>query len=680
MGVLENELAVFASGFIEFDLSQEININEFFNLWRAKFYKEDIFLKIPIQKKIKQNIIENDITFILGNPLSGKTRAVFESLKEFKNGFCYKLNQDIRLQDNIVNNLKHDSIYFFDDIDQSIEKYPEIINSILTKILTNNNKLIITCRTGPEYNILTSKLNKDILTVLTDRTFIISRLSYSDPIVIDFLEKHFENKPKEFDFNIGSLFIPLDDMRKRYKDLLKIENKLPSTILKGLKFHHHLYNYENNKRTYDIDKIKVFCEKYSNEKITFYEWEEAISKLISTINNLNFIEIDNYISIEEAYLESYFDNNSLDVIESTYTSKYTKTLFKQLYKNPFENKALGFKTTTRDFNDLIKKVDTFSEGLDIFNQIILAGLTPDSYTFLFLMQKTNNWEEISSLYKQTDDYNVDPRLFINSVLSGKITSFSGTIDFLMEHNSKFFKQKNIGNIVSKLKKIGISNSKENLKYFFDKFDSTIIFNNPNLLFICEYLVVDNEDFQKYIQPYFVNLNKLDTPLLKPFIKMSSKTGNKDLSVEILNNYFQKNSFYYLKEMANSIKEKDPINSLKMYLDALKIATNDKDKAVVATNYSQAVYENNIYKQFDFSINLCYKIINEIKIDHSSFPYLRHILILLEIKKSKIEDLDLIIKKLCKRKYISKNNINKIIILIDDVIKKEHVKKIFNSIN
>jgi hypothetical protein len=675
---IENIILNSVPGFIQFDLSQKIDVSEFFNFWRARFYEKDKFIEIPDQEAIKKNILEEDITFIIGNPLSGKTRAVFESLKEFHSGFFYKLNQNVKLSENIVSSLKKDAIYFIDDIDQSIDKYPEIINSMLTQIIKNSNKLIITCRTGPEYNLLISKLNKQILPVLTKRTFIIKRLSHSNPVVREFLKKYFEIKPKEFDFNIGSLFIPLDDMRERYKVLLNKENKLPSTILKGLKFHHHLYNYENNKRTYDIEKIKVFCKKYLNEDIGNYEWDTAIGVLKSTIDNLNFIDIGEFISIEEAYLETYEENISLDVIESTYTPNYAKKLFKDLYKDPFENKALGFKTTTRDFNELIKQSDDFKEGLDVFNKMISENLIPDSYTFLFLMQKTDNWEEISFLYEQMTKHKVDPRIFVNSVLSGKITSFSKTIDLCVKYNPNFFKQKKIGNVVSKLKKIGICNSKENLKYLFEKFDAELIFHNPNLLVICEHLVVDNEDFQQYIYSYFDKLNTVDKPLLKPFIKMSSKTGNKSLTINILNDYFDDGSFYYLKEMANSIKEEQPFESLKLYLQAFELATNNREKALVATNYTQAVYENNITIKIDFSIQLCYKVIKQTKIDHASFPYLRYILILLEIKRTNIEELELVLKRLCNRKDITKNTVRKIVELIDDENKKGFVEKYLKS--
>ena len=675
---IESTILDSVPGFIQFDLSQEIDVNEFFNFWRAQFYDRDKFLEIPDQEAIKKNILENDITFIIGNPLSGKTRAVFESLKELKSGFFYKLNQNIQLSENIISNLKNDAIYFLDDIDQSIDKYPEIINSILTQIIKNRNKLIITCRTGPEYNLLISKLNKQILPVLTKRTFIIKRLSHSNPVVKEFLEKYFKNTPKEFDFNIGSLFIPLDDMRERYKVLLKKENKLPSTILKGLKFHHHLYNYENNKRTYDIKKIKAFCEKYLNENIYNYEWDTAIGILKSTIDNLNFIDIGEFISIEEAYIETYEENESLDVIESTYTPNYTKNLFKLLYTDPFENKALGFKTTTRDFNELIKKADSFKEGLDVFNKMLSENLTPDSYTFLFLMQKTDNWEEISFLYEQMTYLKVDPRIFVNSVLSGKITSFSKTIDFCIKYNPNFFKLQKIGNVIFKLKKIGICNSKENLKYLFEKFDIDIIFHNPNLLVICEHIIIDDEDFQRYIYPHFDKLKDVDKPLLKSFIKMSSKTGNKSLSIKILNDFFEKESFYYLKEMANSIKEEQPIESLKLYLHAFELTSNNREKAVVATNYSQAVYENNIKNKIDFSIQLCYKVIKETKIEHSNFPYLRYILILLEIKKSEIEELEIVLKRLCNRKDINRQTLSKIVRFIDDTIKKDLVIKYIKS--
>ncbi len=679
---IEKKILQSVSGFIQFDLTQEIDVEKFFGSERAQFYKKDIFLEIPDQTTIKNNILEKEITFIIGNPLSGKTRAVFESLKEVNSGTLYQLNQMIKLSRNLESTIKNNAIYFFDDIDQSIAQYPEIINSTLKQIITNKNKLIITCKTGDEYKLLISKLDKQITHLLKNNTFIIKRLSCSDPRVNSFVDKYFKGKSRKFDFNIGSLLLPLDVMRDRYIALLSIDNKLPSTILKGLKFHHHLYNYEYNKRTYDIEKIKLFCKKYLNEDIDHYDWEAAISVLKSTIDNLNFINISDAIIIEEAYLESFEENNELDVIEDTYTPKYTKNLFKSLYKDPFENKAYGFRTTTRDFNDLIKQVDSFKEGVDVFNKMLSENLAPDSYTFLFLMKKTDIWEEISFLYEKMAELKVDPRLLVNSSLSGKTKSFSKTIDLCLKFNPSFFKQKKIGNVVGKLKKIGIFNSKENLKYLFEKFGADLIFRNPNLLLICEHLVVDNEDFQKYIHPYFDKLNDLEQPLLKPFIKMSSKTGNQSLSIKILNDHFDKNSFYFFKEMANSIKEERPHDSLTMYLEAFKLATNNREKAIAATNYSQAVYENNIMEMIDFSLQFCYDTIKQNKIDHASFPYLRYILILLEIKKSEIKELKDVLTRLCSRKDITKKTVSKIVGSIEDESKKElvenYIKPPFNK--
>ncbi len=671
---LENKILSYKSGFLNFDLSQQIDAKLFFNIWRARFFNEDELLEMPDQLAIKRNILQNDITVILGNPLSGKSRAVYEGIKEIKSGTMYMLNQDITLHPPVINDVKENAIYYFDDIDQSIEKYPKIINSLLTQIITKNNKLIITCRTGPEYKILESQIDKKILPVLVANRFIIKRLKHSDPKVQEFIKQNHNGKHKGFDFNIGSLYIPIEDMRKRYTKLLSSNDKYPVTILKGLKFHHHLYNYENNKRTYDIYKIRTFCNKYLNEEIENYEWDIAIGKLTSTDKDLNFIDIDDVISIEEAYLESNEDDYSLDVIENTFTFKNSLKIFRDIYKDPFENKALGFRTSTRDFNELIKKSDNYSDGLEILNKMLREGPPPDSYTFSILMQKTNNWDEVQFLYESLQTCQIDPRIVINSVLSGKATSFTAIIDLCTKVRSNFFNQKKIGNIVAKIKKIGYQNTKDNLEFLFKKFDSLVIFHNPNLLAICEHLVVDNSDFQTYIYPYFENLYKLDKPFLKWFIKMTSKTGNKKLTIDILNTYFKEESFYYYKEMANSIKEEEPLESLKLYLKASELSNNEREKIIALTNYCQSVYENNVTKKIDYAIQSCYKAIKTQKVDHSKFPYLRYILILLEIQKSDILDLPSVLNRLTRRKHISLGTIKKI---VDKIIDDEKKKVVFD---
>lgn len=166
---------------------------------------------------LKKKIENDENILIIGHPLAGKTRAIYQSLISLEEAYDVIIPKlvDIAPKDfeiPIHFYFWRKRILLLDDIDKFIEK--QNFMYLLQQFLKTNTIIIASCRFGPEYDILCNKMERELSSL------------FGDPIEIYNVSRE-EGKniarrtgrelPAAFDGNIGSIFVPLETMRDRFR-------------------------------------------------------------------------------------------------------------------------------------------------------------------------------------------------------------------------------------------------------------------------------------------------------------------------------------------------------------------------------------------------------------------------------------------------------------------------------
>ena len=629
--------------------------------WREKEYMEDMFFKAPIYDKIKESIIHQDITLIIGNPLSGKTRIVFDSIKESGqkwNIIIPKKDKKNTEEGYIIPTTITNILVLLDDVDDYCQESNTSLNKLLKHIINSNIKCVITCRRGPEFDRFKKYLNHNIRTRLFLNKYHIERFDKSNPDVANFLssnKERFKSDIRNFDGNFGSVVLPLDAMRERFSKLKENEKEIPISILLGLKLHYHLLNYENSKGTFSDDKIKHFCKKYINQEISPYEWEEAKNILESTETALNFITSESDINIEEAYIDFLYDSNgnSVDVVHNDFSEKRILSLFNKLYK-PEEKQPWGFPVTTRDLNVLIKKAATFKEGKDIFNKIPKSER--DSFSYTYLMNLCDGKSELIALYKELRSRGIKTLFVPNHTFIAKFKVFTDLYDSLKELEPKLLEHRN--STTNRLLKLAEQNPEATLNYLFLKEPKIKIYKNPvfnQILLLC---CNQYEHFELYLKPAIDILDNLDYPLKKNIIKNIIKLKLYDVAIPLVEKYLVR--YDYHNEIANCKKESDHLVSLDNYIKSLKHIEFLSQEQKALTNISKLLLDNPTivqigqYKKILSDTHHFLKSKKQELLNLRNTEHLREALILNEIHLTDSSELMTRLEELYRLDYLSKS--------------------------
>lgn len=267
-------------------------------------------------KIIRDRISSNKNVLILGNPLAGKSRAVYQALRSSDRDVLIPRLVDINPESfQIPFHLKfwRRKVVFFDDIDKftDVQNFNYLIQAILKE---KDITIIATCRCGPEYAKLSGKMESQLSFIFVDPVEI-AKISGEEA---DEIPKTIGGEmPSEFDGNIGSIFIKLDTMRERFRGCDGIEKG----ILRSIRRLYYAGIYDE-REVFSIERIKRVCEKVEEIDLKNYEWKTAINNL----KDLGFIEVpdaEKRLQAEEAYLQ-YVVGNGFDLIDNL---KFTKSFF-----------------------------------------------------------------------------------------------------------------------------------------------------------------------------------------------------------------------------------------------------------------------------------------------------------------------------------------------------------------
>ncbi len=328
--------------FCEMHQKQQEKLNGLFNVtWRnsRSITKEEILTNRPFNEyyyvrdedeKVRVFLEKEQKLLIVGPPLGGKTRMVYESLILSKNyDLIIPRAKDIDIESFILpKRLKvwKPKLMFIDDL----HRFAELQNfEYLFEICRKNNiNFIVTCRSGMEYEKTKKRMldkNIDLETEIFDEIIKVKEISGSQGKKV--AEKVGKNWNKtRFNRTIGSIFMPLAEMHKRFNECTPEEK----SILKAIKKLHICGVYDEG-QIFQLDHIKTISENEGIKKEN-YQWEELIKNLCEKeLIKIEKNKIDR-IWTEEVYLEDIvdLDSDELHIFEELLSSfaQFPETLFK----------------------------------------------------------------------------------------------------------------------------------------------------------------------------------------------------------------------------------------------------------------------------------------------------------------------------------------------------------------
>ena len=255
---------------------------------------EDKFIKRRIEKC--ENIL------ITGNPLAGKTRAIYHALINLDKTHNVIIPRlvDINPTDFLIplrSRFGNKCILILDDLDKFIEKQHFIY--LLQEYRKRNTIIVASCRSGPEYKKLCEKLEIELSSIFGE-LIEMPKISIKEGEKV--AEETGTRLPPEFDGNIGSIFLPLDAMVKIFKSC----NPVEKGVLRAIKRLYYAGIYRE-REIFSLLRIKKVCKKIEDIEMKSYDWKQSLSEL----ENKGFIEIlkKDKVWAEEAYLKSVIEDD-----------------------------------------------------------------------------------------------------------------------------------------------------------------------------------------------------------------------------------------------------------------------------------------------------------------------------------------------------------------------------------
>lgn len=275
--------------------SGKINAREFLGErpYEEYYYERNIdnFLARAVERR--RNAL------VVGPPLSGKTRAVFNALKKMKKGINILVPRCVEMpvfQLPVDYGFWKDKLIFIDDMQYFIEKQDNYY-MLFRKAKEKNIPVIATVHSGKEFKKVKNKLieqNMDLDTIFGDDIIELERISANEGKSIAQKLGMKWDKVK-FNGTIGSIFMRLSEMEKRYDQCDNIEK----TILSSIRNLYVCGIYDDN-NVFKIEWIKKVSGRYELEGKDF-EWTGWLKNL----EDKEFIKIARRHKIwaEDAYLE-----------------------------------------------------------------------------------------------------------------------------------------------------------------------------------------------------------------------------------------------------------------------------------------------------------------------------------------------------------------------------------------
>lgn len=277
---------------------------------------EEYYFPRNLDNQLSRSFERNRNVLIVGPPLSGKTRAVFNSLKQLKNPVHILATRSVHMTSFLI---PKDFIFwkpkmiFIDDLQYYIERQ-DSFHLLFREAKQRNIPIVATCHSGREYKKVKNKMveqNLDIDIIFGEDTIEMDKISTDEgKLVAEKLGMKWDTV--KFNGTIGSIFMRLSEMERRFDNCDNIEK----TILRTLRNLYKSGIYEENS-IFRLEWIKKAAGMFELEGKDF-EW----TGWLKSLEDKEFIKIArrNKVWAEDAYLEFVVkhevETTQLDIFES----------------------------------------------------------------------------------------------------------------------------------------------------------------------------------------------------------------------------------------------------------------------------------------------------------------------------------------------------------------------------
>jgi len=254
-------------------------------------------------KLIEKKLADNEHILVIGDPLAGKSRAIYEVLSRSKRKYDISIPRLVNIPNPVDIHIPlrftiwRKRVVVVDDIHKYASK--DNFFYLLLRLRDKGVIILATCRSKSEYEGFCKKLEQERLRFPSDIN--ISHLTRETAEAVA-RDVHLPI-PRRFDGNIGFIFVPLEEMRERFQQASAAEKG----ILRYLKRLHAAGIYRE-KEVFSIARLRHASQHIKEVREELHQWPDLLEKL----KNNRFFEKDNdEISIEETYLEQVIEDDFL---------------------------------------------------------------------------------------------------------------------------------------------------------------------------------------------------------------------------------------------------------------------------------------------------------------------------------------------------------------------------------
>ncbi|MGM9511650.1 hypothetical protein ACS5NO_28190 [Larkinella sp. GY13] len=428
-GLLENNsIKKFEKRNLGFSVKRGSEIEPFDLLKRranpSQGYNESFYMHREIDNELYKQIESKKNIILTGKPLSGKSRAVLELIRNHYSksiiiiidGTQSVTYSDIKDELNYINlDIKEQIghiIIIFNDCEDTFSEYvyKNLIQFALNDLKSNIN--IIISYSSHRYFELFNNLGERLI-----QYFETIRIHDLDTFQKNSLKKRLKiENDKYLGERIGSYFVPIDSIRHLYEsDQL---STLSKSILRSYKV---LGCWKQNKRNY-IDNIRIHTEKFLSPKIIAdSEWNESLIQLIQC----GFISLADSIGFKPQRI----------IIDSSYEEIIGHRAGENLLPETMQvDEILRYYTPTQElYNKLIERVKSDKISWYIFQRMYSEGLKSNFFTFQALHTRIREKDKNAQKNNIKKELNkADQATQLNYKLYSNKNEYETKIDFIKQ--------------------------------------------------------------------------------------------------------------------------------------------------------------------------------------------------------------------------------------------------------
>ncbi len=259
----------------------------------------------PIDDKLRELIDQGEHVIVIGKPLSGKTRSVFNALKTLKEPAVITIPTlavdsfpaDIEIPYNMK--MVTREVLLVDDIGKFLIKLN--FTNVLRKFVRRGTIIVGTCW-ETEADFVQQKLEQEAGIRIAEYLML-------DKITPDVAKnvaaKAGKQMPETFDGNIGSIFLDIEEMKRRYGQL----DAAGKAVLQSVKRLYQAGIYEG-REIFSLNNIHKVASKFHEIDKKKLWWDEVFGKLATQ----GFADKkESGVHFEEAYLQYVVEGDFVGV-------------------------------------------------------------------------------------------------------------------------------------------------------------------------------------------------------------------------------------------------------------------------------------------------------------------------------------------------------------------------------